>query len=101
MLLTRLFNLLRVHAKIVQELLGHSTNPGPTAMIRGVRLKPGVAYDPPPNAIFLPTMGLGKVTTTPPDLGERARYETIEVALEPEMVYAQYLAEWLSGPEGR
>ncbi len=69
--------------------------------VRSLTLKAGESYEPPHNVIFIPTLGTGRVLTSPPEPKERGTYRTIEVTLDPNLVYAPYLAEWLSGPQGR
>jgi len=69
--------------------------------VRRVQLKPGVPYDPPPNCLFVPTLGFGNVMTVPPDLEGKSGYTLVEVQLDPALARAEYVAGLLSSPPGK
>jgi len=72
------------------------------AEIRQISLRPDTQYDPPPNAVYVPTLGFGPVTTTPPDLTRvKSKYYVLEVRVDPALASADYVAEWLSSTSGR
>jgi hypothetical protein len=69
--------------------------------IRSVQLRPDIAYEPPANCVFVPTLGFGNVLTVPPDLEGKRGYRLLEVELDPEVAQAEYVAGLLSSPPGR
>ena len=69
--------------------------------VRMVQLKPSVAYDPPENCVFVPTLGFGNVSTLPPDLEGKSGYKVLEIELDPTVARAEYVAGLLSSPAGK
>ena len=91
---------------VLQSELADSTQPGETqilgdiATVRRVELRADRLYEPPPNCAFVPTLGFGSVTTSPPELDGIRRYALIEVALDPSVARAEYISAYLSSPTG-
>ncbi len=60
-----------------------------------------VALTAPPNCAFVPGLGFGPVTTSPPDLEGKRSYRLAEVQLNPMAARAEYVAALLSSPIGK
>ena len=69
--------------------------------VRRVQLRRGVPYEPPPNCLFVPTLGFGNVMTVPPDLEGKSGYTLVEVQVDPALARAEYVAGLLSSPAGK
>ena len=69
--------------------------------VRTVHLRPDRPYKAPPNCVFVPGLGFGPVTTSPPDLGLKRIYTLAELQLDPAIARAEYVAALLSSPVGK
>jgi hypothetical protein len=74
---------------------------GEIGTIRRLVLRPDNGYDPPPNCIFVPTLGFGQVLTGPPGLEGKKAYTAIEVQVDPLVARAEYVAGLLSSGVGK
>jgi hypothetical protein len=69
--------------------------------VKLVTLKPDVPYDPEPNSVFVPTLGFGAVSTSPPSLAGKKSYKVLVLQADPAIARAEYLAALLSSPVGK
>lgn len=69
--------------------------------LRTVTLRANRDYEPPDNAVFVPGIGMGDVTTYPPAYEGRSGYRLLEVQLDPDRARAEYVAALLSSPVGK
>ncbi|MBN1091826.1 hypothetical protein JKP75_04130 [Blastococcus sp. TML/M2B] len=69
--------------------------------LRAVTLRANRDYEPPDNAVFVPGIGMGDVTTYPPTYEGRSGYRLLEVQLDPDRARAEYVAALLSSPIGK
>jgi hypothetical protein len=85
------------------ELLGaeHLQALSDLGSIRNVTLRQGQDYEPPVNAVYVPSMGVGAVTTSPPTPPSRNPYRVVELQLDPALARAEYVATLLSSPLGK
>lgn len=85
------------------ELLGaeHLQALSDLGSIGNVTLRQGQDYEPPVNAVYVPSMGVGAVTTSPPTPPSRNPYRVVELQLDPALARAEYVATLLSSPLGK